>query len=39
MADEVKYFSSKVKRFGNEENLKVGYGGHRERGRGIETII
>ena len=38
-ADEVKDFSSKVKLFGNEENLKVGYVGHLYRGRGIETII
>ena len=38
-ADEVKDFSSKVKLFGNEENLKVGYVGHLYKGRGIETII
>ena len=38
-ADEVKDLNNKVKLFGKEENLKVGYVGHLYKGRGIETII
>jgi len=38
-ADKVDDLQNKVKLFGNEENLKVGYVGHLYRGRGIYTII
>ena len=38
-ADKVDDLQDKVKLFGNEENLKVGYVGHLYRGRGIYTII
>lgn len=38
-ADEVEDLNDKVKLFGNEDNLKVGYVGHLYKGRGIETII
>ena len=38
-ADKVDNLQNKVKLFGNEENLKVGYVGHLYKGRGIYTII
>ena len=37
-ADEVKSFSQKIKLFGKEGNLKVGYVGHLYKGKGIEII-
>lgn len=37
-ADKVDDLQDKVKLFGNEENLKVGYVGHLYRGKGMEII-
>jgi glycosyltransferase involved in cell wall biosynthesis len=37
-ADEVKDLNNKVKLFGSEENLKVGYVGHLYKGKGMEII-
>ena len=38
-ADIIENFNDKIKLFGSNDNLKVGYVGHLYKGRGIETII